>query len=186
MKQDIITNAVATLSSGGTIAYPTEAVYGLGCDPLNINAVLKLIALKKRDPKKGLILVAANLEQLRPYLACQTLTPAMWQQLQNLWPGPYTFVIPASSLASDLITGGLGSIAVRVSAHPVIQALCIAFGRPIVSTSCNVSGRAPMRTYAQVAEEFQDRVDLIIDEHVGSQASPTEIINIVTGQIIRH
>ncbi|HEY0719815.1 MAG TPA: Sua5/YciO/YrdC/YwlC family protein, partial [Gammaproteobacteria bacterium] len=133
--------AVRVLHDGGLIAYPTEAVYGLGCDPLNADAVLRLLELKQRPWQKGLILIAAEQTQLEPYLL--PLDSAMLARVAPTWPGPYTWLLPARDETPWWLRGEHDTLAVRVTAHPVAAALCRAFGGPIISTSANLAGKAP-------------------------------------------
>src|SRR5690606_18310794 len=138
--------AATALRSGGVIAYPTEAVWGLGCDPRNEAAVLRLLALKQREVDKGLILVGASEAQLTPYIDMLALDAAQRAAVLASWPGPHTWIVPASTQAPAWITGTHTGIAVRVSAHPTVIALCDAFGGALVSTSANRAGEpAPSR-----------------------------------------
>jgi len=131
--------AARMLTAGGVIAYPTEAVYGLGCDPLDAQAVTRLLAIKRRPVEKGLILIASRFDQLGPYV--QPLTAAIRQRLDESWPGPNTWLLPADPATPRWIRGDHRTIAVRVTAHPLAAALCEAFGGAIVSTSANPAGR---------------------------------------------
>src|SRR5512143_218632 len=131
--------AVRVLHHGGLIAYPTEAVYGLGCDPRNADAVLRLLNLKQRPWQKGLILIAADLAQLDPYLL--PLDEMMRARVVPTWPGPNTWLLPARVETPHWLRGEHDTLAVRVTAHPVAAALCRAFGGPIVSTSANLAGK---------------------------------------------
>lgn len=178
-----ITRAVAALHHGGVIAYATEAVWGLGCDPLNEHAVLRLLALKQRDIRKGMILVAADVAQLAPFL--HGLTPAQHRTLTSSWPGPNTWLIPNNGAAPHWITGGRNTVAVRVSAHPQVAALCHAFGGPVVSTSANPAGRAPARTALAVRRYFHGQLDDILPGRVGSTGKPTTIRHLLTGATVR-
>ena len=130
-----IQRAAQLLHTGGVIAYPTEAVWGLGADPFNSAAVDRLLALKQRSIDKGLIIVAANIEQLESYLL--TLSSQQREQLETSWPGPITWLVPNNNMFPPWICGRYTKVALRVSRHPVVQSLCLAFGGPIVSTSAN-------------------------------------------------
>ncbi|MGH8496821.1 MAG: L-threonylcarbamoyladenylate synthase [Gammaproteobacteria bacterium] len=178
-----IRKALRVLSDGGLIAYPTEAVYGLGCRPDSAVAVMRLAALKQRDLREGFILIAADRSQLDPYLA--PLTARIERRLRSGWPGPVTWVVPASDTAPAWITGGGGTIAVRVTAHPVAASLCEAFGAAIVSTSANRSGRPPARTALGVRRRFGKRIDAIVPGEVGGAARPSEIRDVLTNDILR-
>lgn len=171
------------LFQGGLIAYPTEAVYGLGCDPLNPVAVRRLLDLKARPVSKGLILVAASLEQLTPYIL--PIGGPFEADIRNSWPGPATWVIPARPDVPSWLTGSHDSIAVRVSAHPVVVGLCTIFGGPVVSTSANPSGRPPARDPLRVRRYFGDEVNYILHGPLGRLDRPTAIRDGRTGNLLR-
>jgi L-threonylcarbamoyladenylate synthase len=178
-----ITAALLALDSGGIIAYPTEAVYGLGCDPSNSVALQRILDIKSREARKGFILIAASQDQLAPFLA--PVIPAWQAQLDAAWPGPVTFVLPAASNVSSLLTGQRDTLAVRVSAHPLVTELCNAYGGAIVSTSANLSGHPPLNTGSDVEHVFKGSIDVIIDGLVGRLSSPTQIIDARTRQRLR-
>lgn len=172
------------LHGGKVIAYPTEAVWGLGCDPHNETAVMRLLAVKKRPVDKGLILVAASTAQLGSLLA--ELTQSQQQALAETWPGPVTWLIPdPQHLYPDWIKGNYASVAIRVSAHPVVKALCEAFGGPIVSTSANTAGEPELRSRLNVEEEFGAMIDAVVAGELGEESMPSQIRDLATGKIIR-
>ena len=178
-----IARAVRALNDGGVIAYPTEAVWGLGCDPLDEAAVVRLLALKQRNWRKGVILVAADMAQLAPYL--HGLSQPQLQTLRESWPGPNTWLIPNNGAAPDWVTGGRATLAVRVSHHPLVSALCAAYGGAIVSTSANPAGKPPARSSLSVRCYFHTQLDDIVPGKLGAQKNPTTIRNLVTGAIVR-
>lgn len=182
---DSITLACDIIQQGGVIAYPTEAVWGLGCDPFNQQAVEKILGLKQRDPEKGLILVAAKIEQFESLLI--DISNAQREQLEQTWPGPYTWLVPHNDLIPSWVTGQFTSVALRVSAHPLIQTLCTEYGGPIVSTSANPQGESPARSADKVKHYFQHdkRLDFITEGEVGESTQPTEIRDLITGKQIR-
>lgn len=182
MSDDIFA-AVEALNAGGVIAYPTEAVYGLGCDPHNEKALQRILDIKHREAHKGFILIASDQEQLSPFLA--PINAAWQDKLDAVWPGPVTFVMPASATVSALLSGQRDTLAVRVSKHPLVVKLCDAFGGAIVSTSANRSGQPALQTGQDVHREFTDSIDAIVDANVGTLASPTQIFDIRTGQQLR-
>ena len=139
-----IAHAVDVLKNEEVIAYPTEAVFGVGCDPDSETAVSRLLVLKQRPVEKGLILIAASYEQLKPYIDDSMLTPAQRETIFSVWPGPVTFVFPAKPTTPRWLTGRFDSLAVRVTDHPLVVALCLAFGKPLVSTSANLTGQPAM------------------------------------------
>lgn len=175
--------ALSALAQGQVIAYPTEAVYGFGCDPFRADAVARLLQLKRRPVEKGLILVASSWRQLE--LLIEPIPPRALAQVLSTWPGPFTWVFPASSAAPSWIRGAHRTIALRVSAHPVVQELCQAYGGPIVSTSANRDGEAPLRDARMVEMMFGKTVDFIVPGRVGGQSSPTMIRDAVSGMILR-
>ncbi len=178
-----IRQAVRALRSGGVIAYPTEGVWGLGCDPFDPEAVAKLLALKHRDVGKGLILIAATIEQFAPYL--RELTSAQRTVLANSWPGPQTWVVPHGSTLPDWVTGYKPTVALRVSAHPIAAALCRRYGGPIVSTSANPADCAPARTAFKVRCYFDGKLDYVLPGRLGGQSGPTPIRDLASGRLLR-
>ncbi|HEY3700472.1 MAG TPA: Sua5/YciO/YrdC/YwlC family protein [Spongiibacteraceae bacterium] len=178
-----IRSAVRALNNGGVIAYPTEGVWGLGCDPFDARAVNRLLQLKHRDMAKGLILVAADLAQFVPYLCA--LSPEQRTQLEATWPGPQTWLIPHQNSLPAWVTGGKAKVALRVSAHPMVSALCRSYGRPIISTSANPSGRPAASTALQVRRYFGDKLDYVLQGKLGGGSGPTPIRDLVTGHWLR-
>ena len=175
--------AVEAVRTGGVIAYPTESVFGLGCAPLEQEAVERIYALKQRDAAKGLILIAAALEQLLPFMG--PVPEAALGSMRASWPGPVTWVVPAATTLPPWLAGGRDTIAVRVTAHPIAHALCAAAGMALVSTSANRSGQAPARTALKVRSQFGSAVDCIVPGPVGGLSKPTEIREALTGKVLR-
>ncbi len=172
------------LEKGNVIAYPTEAVWGLGCDPNNEEAVDKVLRLKDRPKKKGLILVGANTGQFASLL--QGLSSSQRETLNSSWPGHTTWLIPdPDRLVPAWIKGSHQSVAVRVSAHPLVQELCSQFGAPIVSTSANKAGEAEIRSRLILAEKFADSIDYIIPGELGQADKPSEMRDLISGSVIR-
>ena len=176
--------AAGVLRSGGIVAYPTEAVWGLGCDPHNAAAVDALLAMKNRHVDKGLILVAASIDQFDDYL--RGLNRPLRQQLQQSWPGPMTWLAPDNGFTPPWIRGRHNKVALRVSAHPVVASLCRSFGGAIVSTSANVTGRPSLSKGWQVRRCFGQAVDYYLEGLVGNNRRPTEIRDLLSGDILRH
>jgi len=155
----------------------------LGCDPENEAAVMALLSLKHRPVEKGLILVAANIDQFAPYLTA--LTTQQYQQLQASWPGFQTWVVPTSKAVPHWLRGNHSGIALRVSAHPLVQALCQSFGGPLVSTSANPSTEPAALDIEQVENYFSDQLAFILPGDVSNAGAPSPIIDIVTGEPLR-
>lgn len=183
MAEPDLAAACRALARGGIVAYPTEAVFGLGCDPANAHAVDRLLALKQRDRHKGLILIAADTEALTPWLA--PLTPAIRARIEPTWPGPVTWLLPAAPDCPTCIRGAHDTVAVRVTAHPVAAALCRTWRGALVSTSANRGGGEPARDAATVRRLFGDGLDVVIDAPVGGLERPTPIRDARTGATLR-
>ncbi|MCG9698378.1 L-threonylcarbamoyladenylate synthase [Shewanella sp. Isolate11] len=176
---------VDVVLQGGVIAYPTEAVYGLGCDPDNEAAIKQLLALKQRPWQKGLILVASEFAQLEAYVDKTRLTAEQLQNAFEKWPGPFTFIMPIKPDVSPLLSGQFDSLAVRVSNHPDVQALCQALGKPIVSTSANLTCQEPAMTADEVKLQFADKIDALVVGSLGAEPKPSTIIDAISGKILR-
>lgn len=179
-----IQRAANCLWGGEIVAYPTEAVWGLGCNPDDEAAVLQLLALKQRDYEKGMILVAADIEQIAHLI--DPLTSEQQALVKASWPGPKTWLIPdINDQVPQWVKGQYSSVALRVSDHPLVQGLCKAFGGPIVSTSANPQGKIPALHQWQVRRYFGKRLGVITPGAIGANAKPTEIRDLVSGQVIR-
>jgi L-threonylcarbamoyladenylate synthase len=178
-----IRRAGSVIRAGGVVGYPTEAVWGFGCDPLSAEAVARILALKERPASMGLILIAADFRQLEPWL--EPVSRVVQARISATWPGPVTWVLPAQAWVPDWLRGGRGSLAVRVTSHAQSAALCRATGFAIVSTSANRSGRPPARTGVQVRRWFGDELDLILGGATGGLERPSEIRDALSGRPIR-
>ena len=175
--------AALAVQRGGVVAYPTEAVWGLGCDPFNPDAVRRVLELKNRACTKGLILIAAGIDQLEPFLT--GINRRQREILQQSWPGPNTWLVPNNGVAPCLVSGGRPTLALRVTGHPVAAALCRAVSGPVVSTSANPQGLAPARSALKVRCYFKDGLDAILPGAIGGAANPTVIRDLETGQVVR-
>jgi L-threonylcarbamoyladenylate synthase len=178
-----VEQAARIIRAGGVVAYPTEAVFGLGCLPEDRKAVERLLAIKRRSWRKGLLLIGASLEQLERYALVEG-SPCRAAILEG-WPGPVTWVLPATSAAPMWITGGRHSIAVRLTAHSTAAALCSAVGGALVSTSANLSRHSPARSALRVRRQLGGKVDYVLHGQVGELARPTAIRDGRTGSILR-
>jgi len=180
-----IVEAAARLRTGGVIAYPTEAVWGIGCDPFDEAAVLRLLALKQRPVDKGLILVAAALEQFDGLLDWERLPPDRAEAVYASWPGPHTWIVPTTGRVPHWITGTHDGVAARVSAHPMVVALCMGFGGPIVSTSANLSGAPPAFSRGDLDPALLAACDGVTEGETGGLDAPTGIVDARTGARLR-
>ncbi|MEZ8826199.1 Sua5/YciO/YrdC/YwlC family protein [Vibrio amylolyticus] len=173
------------LRQGEVIAYPTEGVFGVGCDPDNPEAIQKLLDLKQRPVEKGLILIAANYSQLLPYIDESQLTTEQLAKVHTTWPGPVTWIMPTSDKTLSCVSGQFDSIAVRVTDHPLVQELCLRFGKPITSTSANLTGLAPCLTTEEVEVQLGDKLFAILDGKTGGRDKPSEIRDAKTSKVLR-
>lgn len=174
--------AVRILRAGGVIAYPTETVYGLGCDPFDEQAVARLLRIKQRPVEKGLILIAADLAQLAGLVR---LDREQRDHLESQWPAPITYLLPATPAVPTWIRGRHDKVAVRVSAHPVARALAAAAGMPIVSTSANRSGQPPARNRLNVTRRLGAELDFVVAGDTGPRGRPSIIIDLESGRVVR-
>jgi L-threonylcarbamoyladenylate synthase len=178
-----IQTAVRFLSAGQVIAYPTEAMYGLGCDIRHEAALARIIQMKNRPENHGLIVVAANWQQVKALT--QPIPDTRYEAIFHSWPGHTTWVFPAADEVSPRITGSHRSIAIRISQHPLIQALCTEFGHPIVSTSANKHHEPAALNYAQVEKSLGKEVDYIMPGEIGQAQHASHIIDALTGKLYR-
>lgn len=171
------------MRAGAVVAYPTEAVYGLGCDPANEQAVRHLLALKQRSPDAGLILIADRFESFQPFIG--EVDENHLQLALASWPGPVTWLFPRAENVPDWLAGKHPAIALRVTDHEVCRKLCVSFGGAIVSTSANPTNRPAPKTAAAVADYFPDGLAGIVEGEVGGRELPSEIRDLLSGQLIR-
>lgn len=164
------------------IAYPTEAVYGLGCDPLDRDAVYRILSLKARPVEKGLILIASSISQIEPFI--QPLDSEVRKTLERSWPGAVTYLLPAAEWVPAWLRGKHQTIALRVSDHPVVRSLCDSFGGAIVSTSANPAEAPPARSAIQVKRYFGNDLP-VVPGALGGLASATPIIDPFSGKQFR-
>jgi L-threonylcarbamoyladenylate synthase len=179
-----IARAARCIQAGGLVAYPTEAVFGLGCLPHDARAVARLLAVKQRSWRKGLLLIGASTDQVTDFAELPEDEPRRRELLAS-WPGAVTWVLPALPGVPRCITGGRPTVAVRVTDHPLARALCERVGSAIVSTSANVSRRPPLDRVLHVRREFRGAVDYVLPGPLGGLAKPTIIKDGRTGRVLR-
>jgi L-threonylcarbamoyladenylate synthase len=172
----------AHLKRGGLIAYPTESCYGLGCDPRNRDAVQRLLKLKQRPQRKGLILIASHYRQLAPYL--QSRTAEEQALLKNDGAQAITYLMPAKASRPRWLRGAHDTLAVRITAHPQAAALCRGLNMALVSTSANRSGDKPARSYTDCVQRFGRQV-MVLPGRVGKRKKPSTIRAWTSGKIVR-
>ena len=167
---------------GGVIAYPTESVYGLGCDPLDETAVQRILSLKQREVEKGVILISDDIHKLIPFIV---ISPQQQTQIIQQQDKPTTWLVPASELTPFWIRGSHKKVAVRITQHRVARALCAELPWPIVSTSANPAGLLPARNAIRVQQYFKYQLDDIVAGAVNKLGSPSVIRDLDSNQIIR-
>lgn len=178
-------DAADALRGGDVVAYPTEAVFGLGCDPHNRAALEHIFALKQRPVSQGVLLIAADFAQITHYVDMSRVPAGVLAQARASWPGPFTWVFPRSAEVPEWVAGAHEGIALRVTAHGPAAALCRAFGGALVSTSANPHGEPPARDLATLERYFGERLDGMLDAPLGGAAQPSTIRDALTGAIIR-
>lgn len=177
--------AVTALRKGGVIAYPTEGVWGLGCDPRDEAAVMRLLSLKQRDVDKGLILIASDEAQLAEFIDVTALAVERLIEVRASWPGPNTWILPASASAPRWITGRHDGIAVRVTAHPHVIALCNGFGGALVSTSANIATAPSPCSRGALDPRIVAGVDAISPGETLGRDQPSTIRDARSGALVR-
>jgi len=183
-ENEVVDPVVQAFKEGELIVYATEAVMGIGCDPDNEEAVMQLLKAKQRPVEKGLILVAANYSQLLPYCDDNAIPQEKRAEIFSSWPGPNTWLMPKSKTAPKWITGEHASIAMRVTAYEPLAELCRKIGKPIVSTSANLSGQEPARTVEDAKRQLGEGIFYVAGE-VQGLTSPSTIKDALTGTVIR-
>lgn len=178
-----ISEAVQCLRDGGLIAYPTEAVFGLGCDPANEAAARKLLALKERSAEAGLILIADHFDRFASYI--NRVSAEQKERVMGTWPGPVTWLFPRKASVPRWLAGKHDTIALRVTAHPVCRELCSVFGGAVVSTSANPTGQEPARCREDVERYFGNALCGTVEGALGREKRPSEIRDLASGQILR-
>ncbi|NDU85584.1 MAG: Sua5/YciO/YrdC/YwlC family protein [Ferrovum sp.] len=178
------------LKGGGVLAYPTRAVYGLGCDPRSQRGLRRLLRLKQRPAHKGMIVVSDALARLQPFH--MPLSSAEQARCLSRWPGGHTWLIPASRRVSGLLRGrarGLGAdrrprVALRQDDYVAVQRLCHRLGMALVSTSANRSGQRPLGTTRACQRLFGHQVR-VLSGRTQRHARPSTIQDLMTGKAVR-
>lgn len=175
------------LHQGKVIVYPTESVFGLGCDPDNEKAVCALLKIKNRSWEKGLILVAANYRQLLKYVDNNRLNEQQRSCIFTIYKNPITWLVPAHVNTPYWLTGKFSFLAVRISFFKPICRLCLAFGKPLISTSANLSGYPPARTILEASNQLGKHNFFVMQENnvLGGFLNPSTIKNVITGKLVR-
>lgn len=181
----IYSPAVSVIQEGGVVAYPTESCFGLGCDPTNEAAVLKILELKQRNIDKGLILIAHNYSQLLPFVDDGAIAQDKRFSVFSHWPGPVTLLLPAKKTTARFLKGDFDTIAVRVTDHPIARELCLQAGSALVSTSANLAGQPSAVSAEEVKSVFGEQLAYVVDQPIGQRKKPSKILNPLTGEVFR-
>ncbi len=168
---------------GGVFAYPTESVYGVGCDPLNGEAVERLLGIKQRSWTKGVILIASSVEQLEPWVVLRSAKDR--KRLATPQPRPTTWLVAAADGAPRWITGLHQKVAVRITTFPAVVQLCESVDSPLVSTSANLAGHPAARDALMVRNHLGNQLDRVLSGETGGVAKPSEIRDFDSQQVVR-
>ncbi|RWY57413.1 L-threonylcarbamoyladenylate synthase [Mucilaginibacter gilvus] len=177
MLKDEVNKALKVLQDGGIILYPTDTIWGIGCDATNTEAVQKIFALKQREESKSMIVLIDNDNKLQSYI---TEVPEIAYQLIEFAENPLTLVMPGARNLSPALIADDGSVGIRVSNHPFCQQLIQRLRKPIVSTSANISGQPSPEYFAKIDHDIIDGVDYVvdIDQHSMEKKSPSTIMRL--------
>lgn len=179
-----VQQAVHCLRQGQIIAYPTESVYGLGCDPFDRGPAMQLLLLKDRDVGKGLILIASDWDQVADLVL--PIEPMALARVHATWPGPVTWIFPArQDVLPPWVRGSTEDIAIRITDHPIARAICQQYGGPIIATSANSRGCMPTRDYRATEIAYGDKIGMVVKGKTGGRIKPTEIRDAISGEILR-
>ena len=184
---DDLAKALEVLRSGGIILYPTDTIWGLGCDATNPMAVKRIYEIKKREDSKSMLLLMENPNLLNSYL---TEVPEIAWDLIEITDTPLTIIYPgAKNLAANLLAND-GSVGIRITVEPFTQQLIQRFRKPVVSTSANISGQRSPQNFTEISDEIKKMVDYIVvyRQNDYSRINPSGIIKLGMGgqiEIIR-
>jgi len=175
LKKGLI-EAVKIISEGGIVAFPTESFYGLGVDATNTDAVQNLFKIKGRDHNAPILILISSFRNLPQYVA--DIPPKAKRLGKKFWPGGLTMVFQSSSVLSSALTSNTGKVGIRISSHPLANALSNTLNVPITATSANISGMPPCVKADQVVEYFNNAVDLILDGGETQGKCPSTILDV--------
>jgi L-threonylcarbamoyladenylate synthase len=177
--------AADVLNRGGVIAYPTETVYGLGANIFQRAAVARIFAIKGRDPHKPISIMISQAADVDEF--CKDISAVGRTLMNAYWPGPLTLIFKASSKLPDYIVSREGKIGLRLPDHPICSALMRQHCAPVTSTSANPAGKPPLVNAQQIAEQFGEKIDLVIDGGACKTNVPSTVVDVSEGepQVVR-
>ncbi|MBN1292128.1 MAG: threonylcarbamoyl-AMP synthase [Candidatus Latescibacteria bacterium] len=173
-----IKEAAVIIRNGGIVVYPTETVFGIGCDPLNREACDKVQRLKQRPKPKPFILLADTIDTVVNFAG--ELDTICRKFAEKFWPGPLTIVIRTSKSLPDYLSGPTGGIAFRVTPHPIAATLSHEFGNPVVSTSANITDQNTVTSYAEAQKVFGSNVEMVLEDKGYYRGVPSTVIDLTT------
>ena len=177
-----VKDVICHLKSGEVIGYPTEAVYGIGCDPWNQSSVEKIAKIKGRENSKTFLMVASSIDQLTDLIDISTLS----RQVTSSWPGHTTWLIKAKeNVPYWLQDEQTNKVGIRISNHPLVRELCNKFGKPIISTSANISGKEEIKNQQEFMKIFSSDINYLVDGDLGDYDKASMIIDMQTNKKIR-
>ena len=182
MNDDEVQCAIAILMTGGVVAHACEGVWGLACDAFSFASVKRILKLKRRPIRNGLILVGGQATEFSAELA--DLSEEQREKVMNSWPGPETWILETHRFPA-WITGGRGTVAVRVPGHEQAREMACRFGGPLVSTSANLSGEESKTRQEEVAKGFGSLVDYVLPGSTSTSIGPSRIRVAATGEVLR-
>jgi tRNA threonylcarbamoyl adenosine modification protein (Sua5/YciO/YrdC/YwlC family) len=171
----LIAKAVDILKTGGVIAYPTDTIYGFGCDILNKKAIQRIYQIKKRDRSKPFSFICSDLKNISEYAQ---VTDYAYKTMKRLLPGPYTFILPGTKLVPKIMQTKRKTVGIRVPNNNICLAIVEALGHPIISTSVGWSGREVLSDPQQIEETFGPQIELTIDGGILPN-QPSSIISLL-------
>jgi tRNA threonylcarbamoyl adenosine modification protein (Sua5/YciO/YrdC/YwlC family) len=175
----LINRVVECLKQGGVIAYPTDTIYGLGCDIFNKKGVKKLYQIKQRDPKKPFSFICADLSDVAIYAQVSNFA---FKIMKRYLPGPYTFVLEATRIVPDLLTTKQKTVGIRIPANPIALSIVQQLGHPLVTTSANISGEEPCYDPVEIEATIGRQIDLVVDGGI-VMGEPSTVISLVDDQV---
>jgi len=178
-QQRLVNRVVECLKQGGVIVYPTDTIYGIGCDIFNKKGVKKIYQIKQRDPRKPFSFICSDLSDVANY--AQVSNFAFKTMKRNL-PGPYTFVLEATRIVPDLLTTKQKTVGIRIPDNPIAQAIVKELGHPLVTTSVNISGEEPIHDPAEIERSLGKMVDMVVDGGVLLGDAST-VISLIDDQV---
>jgi tRNA threonylcarbamoyl adenosine modification protein (Sua5/YciO/YrdC/YwlC family) len=175
----LIHKVVDCLKQGGVIAYPTDTIYGLGCDIFNKKGIKKLYQIKQRDPRKPFSFICADLSDISTYAQVSNFA---FKIMKRYLPGPYTFILEGTRIVPDILTTRQKTVGIRIPANRIVQAIVQNLGHPLVTTSVNISEEEPYYDPAEIEANLGRQLDFVVDGGI-VMGEPSTVISLVDDRI---